>query len=292
MAAEEIDTIPTRPALRWHGGKWRLAPWIIDHFPKHRIYVEPFGGAASVLIRKPRSYAEVYNDLDGEVVTLFRILRDPDTSADFCRRIALTPFAREEFEGSYHAAEDDIEIARRLVVRSFMGFGSDGHNSEIKTGFRSNSNRSGTTPAHDWMNLPASMALIARRFAGVVIESRPAMQVSLQHDGPETLHYLDPPYLPETRSQKSRRGKVRYHAYRHEMTVEDHAAFLDGARALAGIVVISGYPAPLYDNALKGWRRVEREALADGARARIEVLWLNRAAVDHLDHGPLFGGGG
>ena len=92
---------PTRPVLRYMGGKWRLAPWILRHLPPHRTYVEPFGGAASVLLRKPRAYAEIYNDLDGEIVSLFRVLRDPEAAAELVRRIALTPFAREEFDGNY-----------------------------------------------------------------------------------------------------------------------------------------------------------------------------------------------
>lgn len=87
-----------RPLLRYHGGKWRLAPWIISFFPDHRIYTEAYGGAASVLLRKKRSYAEVYNDLDGEIVNLFRVLRNPAQARELIRLVALTPFAREEFE--------------------------------------------------------------------------------------------------------------------------------------------------------------------------------------------------
>ena len=94
---------PTRPVLRWHGGKWLLAPWIIGHFSEHRVYVEPFGGAGSVLMRKPRCYAEVWNDLDGEVVNLFRVLRSA-RAQELVDVIRLTPFARDEFVAAYEAA--------------------------------------------------------------------------------------------------------------------------------------------------------------------------------------------
>lgn len=103
----------TRPVLRYHGGKWRLAPWIIQHFPPHRTYVEPYGGAASVLMRKPRSYAEVYNDLDGEVCSLFRVLREPASAVELRRLVALTPFARDEFALSYVPSPDPIEYGAR-----------------------------------------------------------------------------------------------------------------------------------------------------------------------------------
>ena len=153
---------PWRPALRWHGGKWRLAPWIIGHFPPHRIYVEPYGGAGSVLLRKARAYAEVYNDLDDWVVGLFRVLRDPAQAAQLVRALRLTPFARAEFDAAVEPSADAVEMARRLCVRSFMGFGSNAHSSsptaaktEFRaTGFRANSNRSGTTPAHDCPTIP------------------------------------------------------------------------------------------------------------------------------------------
>lgn len=108
-----------RPILRYHGGKWRLAPWIISHFPKHSVYVEPFGGGASVLLRKKRSYAEVYNDLDEEIVNLFRICRDQGDK--FVEALFLTPFSRTEFNKCYQEAPNDFERARHTVIRSFMG---------------------------------------------------------------------------------------------------------------------------------------------------------------------------
>ncbi|MFG8489773.1 DNA adenine methylase, partial [Pseudomonas aeruginosa] len=98
-----------RPILRYHGGKWKLAPWIIQHLAPHHTYVEPFGGAASVLLRKARSYAEIYNDLDGDVVNLFRVARDH--GEELRQALALTPFAREEFEASYVETTDPLERA-------------------------------------------------------------------------------------------------------------------------------------------------------------------------------------
>jgi len=260
-------TAPNRPVLRWHGGKWVLAPWIIANMPPHRVYVEPFGGAGSVLMRKPRSYAEVWNDLDGHAVNLFRVLRS-DRAAELVRALTLTPFARDEFAGAYEPCGDAVESARRLVVRSFMGFGSNGHNRA--TGFRANSNRSGTTPAHDWSNYPAALQRVIERLRDVVVENADALAVMRTHDGPDTLHYVDPPYVFETRTDAVA-------DYAHEMTDADHGALLAFLRTLQGRVMLSGYPHPLYDAALTGWHRIERAALADGAAKRTEVLWMSFA---------------
>ncbi len=254
-----------RPVLRWHGGKWLLAPWIIGHFPKHQVYVEPFGGAGSVLMRKERSYAEVWNDLDGDVVNLFRVLRSDDAER-LVSLLRLTPFARAEFEEAYQFSDDPVERARRLVIRSFMGFGSNGH--ARSTGFRANSNRSGTTPAHDWTNIPENVASVIERLAGVVLENKDATAVMVQHDGPDALHYVDPPYVFDTRSDLSK-------DYAVEMSDNDHSALLVALRELRGMVVLSGYTHPLYEAALSDWQRVEKAALADGAKPRIEVLWIN-----------------
>ena len=252
-----------RPILRWHGGKWRLADWIISHLPNHRVYVEPFGGAASVLLKKPRSYCEVYNDLDGEVVNLFRMVRD--RGEELRRALELTPFAREEFAASYQATDDSLEQARRTVVRSFMGFGSNSHNQQ--TGFRANSSRCGTTPAHDWRNYPGAFGAVVERLRGVVIENRPAADVMHAHDGDDTVHYVDPPYVAETRDKGG--------DYRHEMTDADHASLAETLHTLRGAVVLSGYRSEMYSTFYAGWHVVERHARADGALPRVECLWLS-----------------
>ena len=263
-----VAPIVTRPAARWYGGKWRLAPWIIAHFPEHRCYVEPYGGGASVLIRKPRSAAEIYNDLDSDIVNLFRVLRDRETARQLGEALRLTPFAREEFLAAYALTDEPLERARRLVILAFMGFGSNAH-SRTPTGFRSNSTRSGTTPAHDWANSPTALPALVERLQGVTIEHRTAMEVMAQHDAPTTLHYLDPPYVHATLSD------------------DGHRELLAFARTLKGMVVLSGYPHEIYEQQLGDWRRVERIAMADGARPRVEVLWLNPACVAAASDGPL-----
>ncbi len=161
-----------RTLLRYHGGKWMLAPWIISHFPDHRIYVEPFGGGWSVLLRKPRSYAEVYNDLDGEIVNVFKMVREKGN--ELADLLYLTPYAREEY-GVLKVNDDPMERARKTIIRSFMGFSST--SIHRNTGFRSDSNRSGTTPAHDWKNYPESLVHTIDRLRGVVIENRDAKVV-------------------------------------------------------------------------------------------------------------------
>jgi DNA adenine methylase len=191
------------------------------------------------------------------------------------RRIRLTPFSRVEFdETSNRLPQDPMESARHLVLRSFMGFGSNAHGRA--TGFRANSNRSGTTPAHDWCNYPDALVEIIGRLAGVVIENRDAIKLMAQQDGPETLFYVDPPYVWSTRGDESP-------DYVHEMDDSQHRSLLAFLPTLEGMVVLSGYPNAMYDEALPAWRRIEREALADGARKRTEVLWINPAAQAAID---------
>lgn len=263
-------TTVTRPVLRYHGGKWMLAPWIIEHLPQHRIYVEPFGGAASVLLRKPRSYAEVYNDLSGELVNLFRVLRSPVQARELIRLLCLTPFARLEFEESYITAGDPIEQARRTIVRSFMGFGSNSLNQV--SGFRNNTNRSGTTPAHDWMNYPAQLEMIVKRLGGVVIENRPAVHLIRQFDQADALFYVDPPYVLSTRTDDRA-------DYEYEMTNDEHRELAEVLHTCRGMVVLSGYPSALYDELYGDWHQVIRSANADGAAKRLEVLWIRNDTI-------------
>jgi DNA adenine methylase len=271
---------PRRPALRYHGGKWLLADWIIEHFPPHCIYVEPFAGAASVLLQKPRSQSEVYNDRWRTVVNVFRVLRDPEKAKELKRLLELTPYARDEFEQASAvqspAEGGDVECARRTILRSYAGFGSSSVNGEHSTGFRRSTKR--TAPAYEWADFPRHIDSFTERLRGVVIENRPALDVIAQHDSPETLFYLDPPYPHATRNM--RRGNANY---AEEMTDDDHRALAGCVKSIAGMVVLSGYPCDFYDCELfPTWLRVEKSHRADGARLRTEVLWINPSAASKL----------
>ena len=249
-----------------------MAPALISLMPDCECYVEPFGGGAGVLLARDRVRLEVYNDLAGEMVTLFRVLRDraPELEAV----IAATPFARSEHQVAQDLDhEDELEVARRVLVRSHFGHGSNGIYK--CTGFRAAGMRAGTLPVHLWARLPDVIRETAERMRGVVIECRPAEQVMLAHDGPTTLHYVDPPYVQSTRC----RGRD----YKFELSDQDHVDLIATLQSLQGKVVLSGYAHPIYDERLADWRRVEVSAKADRALDRTEVIWMN-----FEDQAPLF----
>jgi DNA adenine methylase len=230
-------------------------------------------------MRKPRSYAEIYNDLAGDVVNVFRVLRNCDQARELERLLRLTPFARDEFRSTRSSdmakIADPVERARRTILRALAGFGSASSNPNHETGFRGNSNRSGTTPAHDWANYPDFIASYTKRLRGVVIENADARQIIIQHDSPTTLYYVDPPYLFSTRRLDRAKGKG---TYVHEMSDADHRALADTLNSVRGMVIVSGYPSPLYDELYterNGWRTASRASHADGARKRTEFLWLS-----------------
>ncbi|MEO4064867.1 DNA adenine methylase [Acinetobacter pittii] len=272
------------PLIRYHGGKFRLAAWVISHFPNHTCYTEAFGGAAGVLLQKPRAYAEVYNDLDGEIVNLFRVLRNEDQRNKLIEQLVFTPYSRDDFQEAWEPCEDPIEKARRLIIRAQMGFGSAGATKGI-TGFRIDTKRAYGTAQSLWVTYPNHLAIVGQRLSGVLIENRPAIQVLQDHDDSETLHYVDPPYVHDTRYSGAKTGRV----YRHEMSDQDHEELLKVLLELEGKVIVSGYPSEIYNDYLDKWKRVDTNARISSGRGtdvRTECLWISPNA----QHQDLFGG--
>ncbi len=274
-----------RPPLRYPGSKWRLAPWIIRHFAPHDHYVEPYGGGAAVLLQKPPSRLETYNDLDGEVVRFFRVLRErPD---DLVRALELTPWARAEYALAFEPVPEghpdpDLEAARRFFVRSWMSVGG-GVVARWRTGWRYLVRPPGhRTVTETWGRLDHLYA-VAERLRMVQIEQDDAFEVLRRYDAPGTLFYLDPPYVHATRS------KWRGAMYRHEMSDDDHARLAEVAHGLEGLVLISGYPSELYRDLYeaRGWRRVETTARTNSRHmVRTECLWISPRAWAALEAAP------
>jgi DNA adenine methylase len=270
---------PRRPALRYYGGKWKLAPWIISHFPKHLNYVEPCGGAASVLLQKPRSPLETYNDLDGNVVNFFRVLRDqPD---ELIRKIRLTPWAREEYELSLCSCDDDIERARRFFIMCWQAIGGQ------PSGWRHSTDHTqrGGRKQLSWYideNIDGIYD-VAKRLSHVQIENRGAMDVVSKYDNADAVIYFDPPYVSETRSQPNQ--------YLIEVDRDFHVTAATLLRQCAGYVVVSGYACPLYAELYEahGWHRVDKEAQTNSGGKRFESLWLSPRTWKALqnDHSDL-----
>jgi len=268
---------PTRALLRYFGGKWAIAPWVLSHFPPHRLYVEPFGGAASVLLRKPRSRIEIYNDLDQEIVSLFQIVQDPATCQALIRRLRRTPYSRRIFEQAFQPSPHPIIRAQRAITRAYQSFHHEALFNPKKTTFADAKHRTAThCKAREWASYPRTLATVSRRLQGVILECRPAQQVIRAQDTPDTLFFIDPPYLPTTRTKSG---------YRHEMTETEHITLLAQLREVKGMVVLAGYPSDLYDQTLHDWHRIERPHHAAGSRRpRTEVLWLSPAAVANRMH--------
>jgi DNA adenine methylase len=255
--------------LRYPGAKWVCARWIIAHFPPHLCYLEPYAGSAACFFTKPPAKHSVLNDLCGDIVNLFRVIREqPEELAE---RLRLTPWAREEYLACYGWHEDAVERARRFFVRCWQAHGA-------RLAGRSGWSRSSpvcSSRSQVWRKLPEALYLVAERLRLAEIESRPALQLirDANYAHPETLLYVDPPYILSTRRE-------RY--YQIEMADADHVQLLEALDAHPGYVVLSGYAHPLYFSRLAHWQYVTHQVYSQGGRPRTEVLWLNPRVVQAL----------
>ena len=255
------------PALRYYGGKFRLARWIIANFPPHDCYVEPFGGAAGVLLQKPLSYIDVYNDLDRDVVTFFKVLRD--RPEELVRAIKLTPYAREEYQISHEPTDDELEQARRVYVRCWQGFGAK----QTRSGWSYQLSRSRGMPLRSNWGRTEHLYLIAERLRCVQIEHEDAFEVIGRYDSPTTLFYVDPPYLAGVR------GHSRSYAY--EMKDDEHVRLAEKMHAVRGMVIISGYQSELYESLYADWDK--RSCRTNNMRRKsiLEFIWVSPNAQKH-----------
>jgi DNA adenine methylase len=291
---------------QYFGGKQQLAPRIVALLPPHDVYCEPYFGAGAVYFTKPPSPLEIINDRDSLVVNFFRVLRDPVKGARLREALDITPYAREEWadcrlslkrvaQMGWRDAADDVELARRWFVatqQSFAGRITNGPAHE-NPGWRFTT-KAGHNNARSYRTAIERLSQFTARLRDAHIEHDDALAVIARYDGPRCVMYLDPPYLPDTRSGGG---------YAHEMTYDDHAALLDliTARGFKSAVVLSGYDSALYRERLEvaaGWQRIEITVACSAAgrvraggsklqgkgavyregQTRTEILWLNPAA--------------
>lgn len=263
-----------KPVLKYPGAKWQLAEWIISHFPAHAHYVEPYFGSGAVFFNKAPAKHEVINDLSGDVVNLFRVIRE--RGEELAALIEMTPWAREEYELSYLPCDDPMERARRFLVNVCQSHGSG--SLVAKNGWR-NAITPDRSLASNWAKFPKRILSVVSRLKYTSIENQNAVPIIDRYHERDTLIYADPPYPLSTRA-----GKM----YQYEMTDADHAELLNALDAHPGPVVLSGYHCALYDERLAHWHVREKQAQAEKGNTRTEVLWLNQVCVDRLGYGPLF----
>ena len=261
-----ISTIP--PVLKYPGSKTRISSWILSFMPPHESYVEPFFGSGGVFFNKPKARVETINDMDNDVVNFFRICRDrPNELAEALR---LTPWAREEREGSYEHTEDEFERARRFAVKCWQTFGSF---RDRNRGWRHSTGKTsngGPDNPKLWARLPRAVVEVSERLLTAQIENRPALDVIERYNGAGVLIYADPPYLHDTRTANG-------YAYRHEMSTADHEMLLAALRVHRGMVLLSGYDHELYNDVLRGWFKRTLDTTAERGVQRTECLWINPA---------------
>lgn len=253
-----------KAVMKYPGSKWSIANWIINFFPEHHSYLEPFFGSGAVLFNKPRSHIETVNDLDENVVNLFEWIRqDPERLA---HEIYYTPYARQVYEDAFAAVpEDNLHKAVNFYIRLNMGHGF--RTNGEKVGWKNDvQGRERSYASEDWCNLPEKIMQAAERLRGVQIENRPAVELIQRFNYPNVLIYLDPPYVLGTRHGKQ---------YRYEMDDAAHNDLLDVSLAHRGPVLISGYDNELYNDRLQGWYREETFCYSQVKSKKKEVLWMN-----------------
>ena len=248
--------------LKYPGGKWRIAEWVISHFPAHKVYLEPFFGGGGVFFNKQPSYIETINDLNGDVVNLFRVCRE--RTAELAAAIELTPWAGEEFRACNDIqCGDELERARRTLVRYHQSFGTC---NSSRNSWRNVQTSTAPRVCFQWNDLPQTIMQVFGRLKEAQIENTDALTLIERYNSPDTLIYLDPPYLQSLRKRNM---------YKCEMTNKQHVELLELIKKSKSKICLSAYDNELYNDYLKGWYTAEKATTAQMGLHRTEKLYMN-----------------
>lgn len=283
-----MEVVSSLSLIRWAGGKGRQLGDLLPLIPHTKTYVEPFGGGASVLLNRAKSPVEVYNDLDGSLVNLFQVVRDDRLFAEFAHKLDWVLYAKEEFVEAIESYDDQDKsrVDRAVLFYTMLNQGISGKR---------------LASPGDWArgrldNLADRFVLrqqklgdVHRRLRGVQIESRDALDILQEWDGPETVFYCDPPYVLDTRNKR------KYYAV--EPGDEYHVQLVDVLLAVKGMVILSGYDHAVYERLgeagwvtdLYGASAVMEVVKAKGEKkGRTEIVYRNPQAAEMGQRRPLF----
>lgn len=263
--------------LNYVGSKWNLAEWIVSHMPEHSVYLEPFFGSEAVLFNKAPVAIETVNDVDGNIVNLFKVIRD--RPQELARAVALTPYARQEYCQAYEKLNvqlDELERARLFLVRCWMGRG--GKTSD-RTGWRHNIDATTINAVPDWLEVRNTITQATQRLQRVQIENQDALPLIERYNRKDCLIYADPPYLLSTRTKRH---------YANEMSESKHIELLQVLKKHQGYVLLSGYDSAMYNELLSDWHKVSKMTTTDAANLKQEVLWINPKAANQCKQLDLF----
>lgn len=252
-----------KSVLKYPGAKNRLTDWICSYIPKHEVYLEPYAGSMAVFLAKEQSKIETLNDLDGNVVNYFRVVRDHPM--ELISKLEMTPYARDEYNEAFKVLEEDsdVEKARKFAVQCWQGFGCS---NLYRNGFRTS--QQGTSPhtTKEWREIPLRLQKASNRLMNAQIENLPALELIKRYNTRDVFMYIDPPYLHSTRKN---------YLSKYEMDDSDHVELLEILVQHPGKILISGYENDLYNQYLVGWKKVHKKAQAEAGLSRVETLWMN-----------------
>ena len=262
-----------RTVLKYPGSKWNIAPRLVELIPEHHSYVEPFFGSGAVLFNKPVSDIETINDLDHDVVNLFRCIQED--AERLSRMVMTTPFSREKYEDTYKLdvwelmmPDEPYHKALRFLIQCWQGHGFRTNGSKV--GWKNDvQGRERAYALWNWYRLPEWIIDIAERLRMVQIENRPAVEVIERFNYSNVFMYIDPPYVLGTRAQKQ---------YRHEMLDQDHEELLKVLLKSRAKIMISGYESEMYNDYLVGWEKKHFSSCAETGKPRTETVWMNYKA--------------
>lgn len=267
-----------KSVIKYPGSKWNIAPQLVELIPKHHSYVEPFFGSGAVLFNKPVSAIETVNDLDSDVVNLFRCIQKD--SERLARLVMTTPFSREEYERQFEGCTSTLYASNFQRAAGFLikcwqghGFRTNGY----KVGWKNDVvGREKAYALWNWYRLPDWIIDITERLRKVQIENRPALEVIERFNYSQVFMYLDPPYMLGTRSGKQ---------YMHEMTDAEHEELLLMITQSRAKIMISGYETDMYNDYLSGWEKRQFSSCAEHGKPRVETVWMNYKADLQMNFG-------